>query len=61
MSEEKETKEGHCPKCGSGDIDYGALDISCDGMIVFYPIHCNNCGHDDEEFYQLEFIGHKTD
>lgn len=61
MSKEKETKEGHCPKCGSEDIDYGVLDISEFGDIIFYPIHCNDCGHDDKEYYQLEFIGHQTD
>ena len=50
----KETKKGNCPKCDSQNINYGPLDISDD--IVYNTIECNDCGHEDEEYYSLTFI-----
>ena len=59
MESNKETKEGHCPKCDSQNINYGCLDVS--DSLVYYPIECNDCGHEDEEYYSLTFVGHSTD
>lgn len=56
----EETKEGHCPKCDSQNISYGCLDI-IDNFLVYYPIECNDCGHEDKEFYTLTFFGHSID
>jgi len=64
----KETKKGHCPKCGSKNIHYKDLTISeirrfidvfdVQDNCVYYPINCNDCDHDAKEWYSLEFIGH---
>ena len=43
MSEEKETKEGHCPKCDGIDLNYGALEILDD--VAGRPGHIFNLGH----------------
>lgn len=52
---------GVCPVCGAdaldGDIDFGELQIDRDSeSTVFYPFHCNNCGTDGKEFYELSFL-----
>ena len=48
-------KAGTCPYCGDVDIDYGCSD-SFDDM-HFYPAHCNGCGRDFTEVYELTFCG----
>lgn len=53
--EETEPKEGHCPKCGSSDLHYGVMDFLEDS--VFYPVDCNDCGHETEAHYDLKFVG----
>lgn len=47
---------GICPKCGCEDIEYGTVDFGTDGGSIFYPVTCNNCGHQDKEWYDLIFI-----
>ena len=55
----KYAEEGVCPKCGSNDLDYGAIEIS--GNSVYYPWTCEHCGCVGEEYYDLMFAGHNVD
>ena len=50
---------GRCPKCNSENITYGTMELIDDG--VFYPCTCEDCKHDFEEHYSLQFIGHVSD
>ena len=50
--------KGICPNCEAMELDYGALGIQDD--LVYYPFTCENCGHEDKEWYSLEFIGFNT-
>jgi len=52
-TEQPDTECGVCPKCGSGDLDYGALE-SID-MMIYYEYECESCGHDGKEWYNTEF------
>lgn len=44
---------GKCPKCGSTNIDYDAIEVQ-DNQ-VYYPCTCENCGAEFEEWYNLEY------
>ena len=44
----KNTDEGQCPHCGSGDIDWGALEVDTFSDQIYYKCTCNECG---EHFY----------
>lgn len=57
---------GVCPVCGAdaidGDIDFGELQIDYDSeSAVYYPFHCNKCGTDGREFYELSFLYMEAD
>jgi len=45
--------EGECPRCGSENLEYGAMERQ-DGM-VFWPVTCNDCGAELREWWSLEF------
>ena len=47
--------QGHCPKCGSDDINYGISETS--GESIYYEGDCNDCGSDFHEWYDLKFSG----
>lgn len=47
-----------CPFCNTGMLDYDSFKM--DGEMGYYEWHCTNCGHDGEEWYQLEFVGHNV-
>ena len=47
--------QGHCPKCGSEDINYGSSETS--GESIYYEGDCNDCGSDFHEWYDLKFSG----
>ncbi|MBA7624545.1 hypothetical protein ES703_31954 [subsurface metagenome] len=48
------SEEGKCPKCGSLEVDYGAVvgDRSGD---VYYPFTCYACGFKGQAWYHLDF------
>lgn len=50
----KIAEQGKCPYCGSEDIEYG--DTNIDGDVLGYEFHCNNCGKDSTEWYDLTFV-----
>lgn len=57
---------GICPVCGAdaldGDIDFGQLQIDYDSeSAVYYPFHCNKCGTEGKEFYELSFLYMEAD
>ena len=54
--EDYKNEQGFCPKCSSGNIDYGSAEF-VDGMIYF-PYKCKDCGTQGEEWYSMEFQGH---
>ena len=47
--------QGHCPKCGSDDINYGESELS--GESIYYEADCNECGSMLHEWYDLKFSG----
>ncbi len=50
---------GYCPKCNSQSLDYGASEAYDES--IGYPFTCGNCGHEDEEYYSLEFVSFKSE
>ncbi len=57
MSEEKE-EPGKCPKCKKDLLTYGVLMPQDD--LIYYPFTCDNCDHEDKEWYSMTFIGNNT-
>ena len=49
---EKENK-GHCPVCGSRNLEYGNTEL--DGEYLYYEFTCNDCGTESIERYSLEY------
>ena len=49
---------GQCPKCGGNNLEYGVSE-PLDGSI-YYPYTCQDCNFDGDEFYNLEFVGHRN-
>lgn len=54
--EDYTNKQGYCPKCGGGMLDYEAAKFEDDMM--YFPYVCNNCEQEGEEWYSLNFDGH---
>ena len=54
--EKRIIEEGTCPNCQSDDIEYGAIEVSDEG--IYYPCICNKCGRAFEEHYDIKFAGH---
>ena len=50
---------GRCPKCGSGKLDWTDTEHYDDS--VGYLFTCEECEHEDEEFYNLEFAGFRSE
>jgi hypothetical protein len=48
--------EGKCPECGE-ELDYDVLEPT-DGNLIFYPVHCRECGWVGKEWYEAKFTGH---
>ena len=48
-------REGVCGKCGSEDIEYGAMEP--DGESIYYESECNSCGAFMHEWYLLKYDG----
>ena len=49
---------GICPNCGSDDLSYEKPITYTD--VIEYPYHCNNCGADGAERYNLDFAESET-
>jgi len=49
---------GICPDCGSDDLSYEKPISYTDS--IEYPFHCNNCGKDGAERYNLDFVESET-
>lgn len=49
---------GICPDCGSDDLSYEKPISYTDS--IEYPFHCNNCGKDGAERYNLDFVEIET-
>lgn len=59
MKKEDYTNEqGLCPKCKSGNLNYGVAEF--EGDMLYYPYTCDDCGQQGEEWYSLEFSGHNV-
>lgn len=56
--EDYKNKQGFCPKCSGGNLDYGTIEV-VDGM-CYYPYKCADCGQEGEEWYSMEFAGHNV-
>ncbi len=50
-------KEGICPACGESNLEYGEMVLDEDNL--FFPYKCDNCGTKGEEWYHLDFSGHR--
>lgn len=44
---------GECVNCGSGNIEYKAMEV--DDNYIYYPIDCNECGVESKEYYSLVY------
>ena len=51
-------KPGVCPVCKSENLSYQSIEFD---ECVVYPFTCDDCGHYDREWYNLEYIGHNID
>lgn len=54
--EDYTNRQGECPKCHSGNLDYDAVEFS-DNM-CYFPYKCEECGQEGEEWYSMVFSGH---
>lgn len=45
---------GNCPRCQSGNIEGGSMDLDCN--CVIQQIWCNSCGLNWEDNYTLDNI-----
>lgn len=57
MSEIKEIKgeiSGKCPKCNSGNLNYG--DSGEEGESYYYEFTCDDCGAEGKEWYFMEYV-----
>lgn len=54
---EYKNKPGYCPKCNSTNLRYEPVYFNGDNCIFDYE--CKECGLVGEEYYYIEFIGHK--
>ena len=46
---------GHCPFCGSDNVEYGAIEVDEAGLQIFYPMVCNVCLRLSREYYDIEY------
>jgi hypothetical protein len=51
-------EQGVCPNCKGQSLSYGAIDIQDE--LVYYPFTCDDCEHEDKEWYSMDFIGNNT-
>ena len=49
---------GQCPDCKSDDLSFEEPNIYEDGMD--YPFHCNSCGADGVERYNIDYVESET-
>ena len=49
-------KKGVCPNCEESDLEYGDIQTSVDDS-VYYPVTCNACLWEGNEWYKLKFYG----
>ena len=54
----KYNEEGHCPKCGSFNLNWGDTETS--DHYISYTYSCVDCGTEGQEFYALIFDGHNV-
>ena len=43
-----------CAKCGSLHLTYGVIELV--GDQVYYPVQCDECDWNGQEWYKLTFI-----
>ena len=55
MERLERVSQGHCPNCGSADINYGTSELS--GESIYYEADCNECKSFLHEWYDLKFSG----
>lgn len=53
---QNESEDGHCPKCGSDELEYGTSEIV--DTYVEYPWECKSCGSTGKEYGSIVFDGH---
>lgn len=54
MNKNKISEEGKCPKCNTGNIQYGLFNMLDDGG--YYEYHCPDCGSDGREWYKMTYL-----
>lgn len=61
MSDKKSkySEPGRCPECGSDNLDWHDSETYDNSM--GYRFTCGDCEHEDEEIYNLEFAGFKSE
>lgn len=56
----KSNEVGVCPFCNhDGELDYDCFEMES-GNMGYFKWTCENCGHEGEEWYHLEFVGHNV-
>lgn len=56
----KSNEVGVCPFCNEvGNLEYDCFELMNDFM-GYYKWTCPSCGHEGEEWYKLEFVGHNV-
>ena len=45
--------QGRCAKCNSESIHYDTYEF--DGVMLWFPYTCDDCGHIGDEVYDLEY------
>jgi hypothetical protein len=59
MGQELNIIPGHCPKCRGQNLTYDACEPV--DYLMKYPFTCDDCGHTDNEWYSMDFIGYNND
>lgn len=58
----KSNEQGKCPLCNSMNLSYGTMEIDGElGNSCYYPWHCDDCGADGKEWYNMSFDSHTID
>jgi uncharacterized OB-fold protein len=50
--------QGHCPMCGSEDLEM--VDAKIYGTELEYEFTCDDCGSEGTEWYELKYIETST-
>ena len=54
----KSNDQSICPFCNGKKLNYGSIELH--GEMMCYPWTCEDCSHEGEEWYRIEFAGHNV-